>query len=58
MNASVSQAIAALQSKLDDARAHLVDVSISDSVQRCRDLAEVIASCAKGIKALREIPSE
>ena len=55
MNASISQGISALQEKMDDARAHLMKVSIVDSAQRCRELAELMTSCAKGIRALQEI---
>ena len=55
MNASISQGISALQEKMDDARAHLMKVSIVDSAQRCQELAELMTSCAKGIRALQEI---
>eukprot|EP00946_MAST-07B_sp_MAST-7B-sp1_P004390 g4390.t1 len=50
-----NEGISALKEKMDDARAHLLKVSIVDSAQRCQELAELMTSCAKGIGALQQI---
>ena len=54
LGASVSRAVAALRGKIDDASRQLQHMGMSDPLQ-CKELADMIASCAKGIKALRDI---
>lgn len=50
----MSRAVAALRGKIDDASRQLQHMGMSDPLQ-CKELADMIASCAKGIKALRDI---